>query len=287
MSKLISLPEAAGLVRDGQMIALGGNSLSRTPSAFARELVRQGRRGLTLIKTAGAYEIDLLCAAGAVAEVRSGYIGYENLYGMAPSYRRGVESGEIRVVEHACYSVIAGLRASAYGLPSQPVSGFDGSDTPALSGFLQVEDPYTGKSVYMIPKIRPDWAVIHVQHADAAGNARIDGGPFEDVLISRASEGVILTAERIAPTKFFEDKPERTNIPGFMVDAVVHLPGGAAPASCYPLYDTDEGAVAAFLEASTSTDASPESLRDHLRDWEERDHRTAEARDYRQTEKTE
>ncbi len=273
MSKLISLSEAGGLVRDGQMIALGGNSLSRTPSAFARELARQGRRNLIMIKTAGAYEIDLLCAAGAVAEVRAGYIGYENLFGMAPSYRRGVESGEIRVVEHACYSVIAGLRASAYGLPSQPVSGFDGSDTPASSGFLQAEDPYTGKSVYMIPKIRPDWAVVHVQHADAAGNARIDGGPFEDVLLSRASEGVILTAERIVETKFFEDKPERTNIPGFMVDAVVHLPGGAAPASCYPLYDTDEEAVAAFLGAA----ASPESLRDHLREWEVSDHRTPEA----------
>ena len=266
MSKLISLSEAGGLVRDGQMIALGGNSLSRTPSAL-------GVGVMVRLVGAGAYEIDLLCAAGAVAEVRAGYIGYENLFGMAPSYRRGVESGEIRVVEHACYSVIAGLRASAYGLPSQPVSGFDGSDTPASSGFLQAEDPYTGKSVYMIPKIRPDWAVVHVQHADAAGNARIDGGPFEDVLLSRASEGVILTAERIVETKFFEDKPERTNIPGFMVDAVVHLPGGAAPASCYPLYDTDEEAVAAFLGAADS----PESLRDHLREWEVSDHRTPEA----------
>lgn len=268
VSKLVSLPEAASLIGDGQMIALGGNSLSRSPSAFARELARQGRRGLRLIKTAGAYDIDLLCAAGAAAEVQSGYIGYENVFGMAPSYRHGVESGAVRAVEHACYSVIAGLRASSYGLPSQPVSGFDGSDTPALSGFLETEDPYTGKKVLMIPRIRPDWGVVHVQHADAEGNARIDGGPFEDVLISRASEGLIITAERIVETEFFRKKPERTNFPAFMTRAVVHAPGGAAPASCYPLYDMDEGAVAAFLDAAKS----PETLRAHLDEWRERDY---------------
>jgi glutaconate CoA-transferase subunit A len=268
VSKLISLQEAVALVEDDEMIAMGGNTLSRTPSSFARELVRQGRRGLRLIKTAGAYDIDLLCAAGAVAEIQSGYIGYENVFGMAPSYRHGVESGAVRVVEHACYSVIAGLRASSYGLPSQPINGFDGSDTPALSDFRYIDDPYTGKKVLMIPRIRPDWGVVHVQHADAEGNARIDGGPFEDVLISRASEGLIITAERIVETDFFRKKPERTNFPAFMTRAVVHAPGGAAPASCYPTYDIDVDAVAAFLQAAKS----PETLRGHLDEWRERDY---------------
>ena len=267
MSKLHSLQEAAALIENGQLIALGGNSLSRTPSALVRELARQGRRGLCLVKTAGAYDIDLLCAAGAAAEVRSGYVGYENLFGMAPSYRRGVEGGTVRAVEHVCYTVIAGLRASAYGLPSQPVAGMEGSDTPALTGFRKAEDPYTGKKVYMIPRIRPDWALLHVQHADAGGNARIDGGTFEDVLMSRAAEGVILTAERIVETDFFEEKPERTNIPAFLVRAVVHAPGGAAPAACFPLYDTDEDALSRFLEGA----GDPESLRGHLKEWEERD----------------
>ena len=273
MSKLHSLQEAAALIENGQLIALGGNSLSRTPSALVRELARQGRRGLCLVKTAGAYDIDLLCAAGAAAEVRSGYVGYENLFGMAPSYRRGVEGGTVRAVEHVCYTVIAGLRASAYGLPSQPVAGMEGSDTPALTGFRKAEDPYTGKKVYMIPRIRPDWALLHVQHADAGGNARIDGGTFEDVLMSRAAEGVILTAERIVETDFFEEKPERTNIPAFMVKAVVHAPGGAAPASCYPLYEMDMDAVARYLEAAGDAD----TLKGHLREWEERDRQPAEA----------
>lgn len=271
--KLLSLSEAAQLVKDGQMIALGGNSLTRSPAAFVRELTRQKRTGLCLIKTAGAYDVDLLCAAGVTSEVRSGYIGFENLFGLAPSYRGGVESGRVKAVEHTCYSVIAGLRASAYGLPSQPMAGLHESDVPELTGFRQAEDPYTGERVYMIPHIRPDWAVLHVQHADAEGNARIDGGPFEDVLMSRAAAGVILTAERIVNTSFFQERPERTNIPAFMVRAVVHAPQGAAPGSCFPLYDTDEEAVAAYLEAA----ADPNALSAHLSQWEKRDHQPVPA----------
>ena len=265
--KLISLEEAGGLVRDGQMLALGGNSLTRSPAAFIRELARQGRKGLCLVKTAGAYDVDLLCAAGAADEIRSGYIGFENLFGLAPAYRRGVENGTVRVVEHACYSVIAGLRASAYGLSSQPIASLEGSDAPALTGFKRVKDPYTGKSLYMIPRIRPDWAVLHVQAADAEGNGRISGGPFEDILMSRAAKAVILTAEQIHDSSDFAKEPERTSIPAFLVRAVVHAPRGATPGSCYPLYDTDETACAAYIEAA----ASKGGLRRHLTLWAERD----------------
>lgn len=269
--KLVALGEAVRWVENGQMVALGGNSLTRTPAAFVRELARQGRRELCLVKTAGGYDIDLLCAAGAASEVRSGYIGFENMFGLARAYRRGVESGNVRAVEHACYTVIAGLRAAAYGLPSQPVAGLNGSDVPGLSGFREAEDPYTGERVYMIPQIRPDWAVLHVQYADAEGNARIDGGVFEDVLMSRAARRVILTAERIVESEFFRERPERTNIPAFMVAAVVHAPGGAAPGSCFPFYNTDEKGVGAYIEASVER----ETLQAYLAGWEERDRRSA------------
>ena len=273
-AKLLTLPEAARLVGDGEMIALGGNSLTRLPSAFARELARQGKRGLRLVKTAGAYDIDLLCAAQAAVEVHSGYVGFENLFGLAPSYRKGVESGAVRAVEHACYTVIAGLRASAYGIPSQPVAGLQGSDVPGLTGFKEAADPYTGAKVFMVPRIRPRWAVLHVPWADAEGNARIEGGTFEDVLMTRAAEGVILTAERIAETSFFEARPERTQIPAFLVHAVVHAHGGARPGAGPPFYDLEEEAVARYLEQS----ASAEGLAAHLAEWEEKDHRPAEAR---------
>ncbi|MFQ5895729.1 MAG: CoA transferase, partial [Nitrospinota bacterium] len=79
--KLVTLSGAARLIQDGHTLALGGNTLSRAPNAFARELARQGRRGLALVKTAGAYDIDVLCAAGCAARVETGYVGFENLFG--------------------------------------------------------------------------------------------------------------------------------------------------------------------------------------------------------------
>ena len=266
--KLMSLTQAAALVQDGDLLALGGNALTRIPAAFVRELARQGRKDLSLVKTAGAYDVDLLCAAGTVAQTQTGYVGFENLFGLAPSYRRSVEEGRVQAVEHACSTVIAGLRASAYGLPSQPVAGLEGSDVAGHTGFRQVKDPYTGAPVFMVPRIRPRFAVLHATYADAEGNARIDGGAFEDVLMSRAAESVILTAERIEETSFFVEKPDRTAVPAFMVQAVVHAPGGARPGGCHPFYDIDEDAVGAYLDSAISAG----SLRSHLDSWEERDH---------------
>ena len=247
MSKLVSLADAAALVRDGETIACGGNLLHRGPFALVRELARQHRRDLEIVKTAGAYDVDLLAAAGCLRAASCGFVGFENEFGMAPSYRRAVESGVAEAREHACYTVIQGLRASAFGLPFMPAAGFDGSDLPEARGFRWVQDPYGGGHVLVVPPVRPAWALIHVPEADAEGNARILGSEFEDVLMSRAAAGVILSAERIVPTEHMAEQPELTRIPGFLVSAVVHAPRGAWPGSCYPLYAYDAAAVREYL----------------------------------------
>src|SRR5690348_383105 len=108
-----------------------------------------------------------------------------------------------------------------------PVAGMFGSDLPAASGFQTVRDPYTSAEVYVIPQIKPDWAVLHVQEADVLGNARVRGTPFWDRILSRAADNVIVTAERIVPTEDFTACPELTLAPGFLVAAVVAAPGGA------------------------------------------------------------
>lgn len=250
------------MVADGAKVALGGNLLHRSPLAFSRELARQGKKNLELIKTAGAYDIDLLCAAGCVAAVHAGFIGFENEFGLAPNYRKAVEEGRVAAQEHACYTVIAALRASAYGIPFQPVGGMMGSDLLAARGFVTLEDPYGQSSVVVIPRLTPDWAVIHVQEADVLGNARIYGSLFEDVLMTRAAQGVILTAEKIIPTEEFARAPELTQIPHFLTRAVVELPGGAFPGSCHPYYDYDPAGVKKYLEASGSS----ERLRAYLQE---------------------
>ena len=146
------------------------------------------------------------------------------------------------------------MRAASFGIPFQPVPGLTGSDVPATSGFARIKDPYSDQWLYAVPAIRPDWAVVHVPAADARGNARVLGTPFWDRVITRAARRVIVVAEEIVPSAELARQPELTAIPEMFVEAVVHLPGGARPTSCYPLYGVDEAAVWRYLELSRTPD---------------------------------
>ena len=248
--KRTTLGEAIGAVGDGARVALGGNTLHRGPGAAVHELVRQGRRGLEIVKTAGSYDVDLLCGMGVAGSVAVGFVGFETAFGMAPSYRRAVEGGRVEAKEHACYTVIAGLRAAIQGVPFMPVAGLTGSDLPGARGFQTVIDPYTGAAVVVVPALVPDVAIVHVQEADIEGNARIVGTRFEDVLMAQAARRVIVTAERIVDGATFEGTPETVAIPAFLVDAVVEAPGGAWPFGCAGVYGYDGEYLAAYVAAS-------------------------------------
>lgn len=260
--KITTLATAIAAIPDGAIVALGGNTLHRGPFAAVHEMVRQEKRGLELVKTAGAYDVDLLCGTGCVGAVSAGFVGFETLYGLAPSYRRTVEAGEVAAKEHACYSVIAGLRAAIQGVPFMPIAGMTGSDLPATRGFATIEDPYTGAEVVVIPELMPDVAIVHVQEADRLGNARIFGTRFEDLLMVQAARHVIVTAERIVDGAAFERTPESVAISGFLVDAVVDAPGGAWPGGCAGCYDHDAEYLAAYIAASQR----PDSLRQFVAD---------------------
>ena len=263
-SKLTSLADAISTIKDDDIVALGGNTLHRGPCAAVHELVRQGRRGLEVVKTAGAYDVDLLCAMGVARAVSAGYVGFETPFGMAPGYRRAVEAGTVAAKEHACYTVIAGLRAAIQGVPFMPVAGMLGSDLLTARGFKTMADPYTGAEVVAVPALIPDVAIIHLQEADAEGNGRISGTRFEDVLMAQAARRVIVTAERIVDGEAFEAVPETVAIPGFMVDAVVEAPRGAWPSSCAGHYDYDEEYLAAYMSASRDLDALARFVEDHV-----------------------
>ncbi len=138
--------------------------------------------------------------------------------------------------------------------------GFAGSDIPERSGIHTIEDPYTGETLYAIPRLQPDWAIIHVHAADAEGNARIGGNRAFDFEMTRAARSVIITAEEIVSSETIMEEPELTVVPGFMVRAVVHAPGGAGPCSCYPNYEVDEAEMRRYMELSQT----PEGLADYL-----------------------
>lgn len=125
-----------------------------------------------------------------------------------------------------------------------------GSDIVEASGLKSVVDPYGGSSVVVVPRLQPDWAILHVQEADCRGNARILGSVFWDRLAARASSGVILTAERIVSSQELARQPELSVIPSLFVQAVVEAPRGAAPCSCAPFYDIDRQGVEGYLETT-------------------------------------
>lgn len=248
--KRTSLDAAIAEIRDGARVALGGNTLHRGPCAAVHEIVRQRKRELEIVKTAGAYDVDLLSGTGCASSASVGFVGFETVFGMAPRYRRAVEQGAVEVKEHACYSVIAGLRAAIQGVPFMPIAGMTGSDLPEARGFVRIADPYGGGEVVVIPALIPDVAIIHVQEADAEGNGRIVGTRFEDVLMAQAAKRVIVTTERIVDGASFEATPETVAIPGFLVDAVVEAPRGAWPCSCAGEYDYDAEYLAAYVAAA-------------------------------------
>jgi glutaconate CoA-transferase subunit A len=146
------------------------------------------------------------------------------------------------------------MQAASQGIPFQPVCGLHETDLPGATGFAPVRDPYSGETVYVVPSIRPDWAVVHVHEADAQGNARIYGSPGYDLVMVEAAARVILTAERLLPGEEFAAHPEWTKIPGVFVTAVIVLPGGARPCGCSPDYDVDESGIEAYLQAAGSED---------------------------------
>ena len=249
MSKIISMQEAAALVSDGAVLGIGGNVLHRAPMAFIRELIRQRKSNLKLVKTAGAMDVDMLCLGGCVTSVDAGFISYESEFSLAMHYRKAVESGRVKGNEHACSTVISALRAASYGIGFMPVKGLTVSDLIEENDyFTRIQDPFTNEIVTVVKAIRPDVAVIHVQEADEDGNGRITGPLFEDVLLSRAAKNVILTAEHIVPGSLLASGAKKADIPYFLVGGVVHAAKGAAPCSCAGNYDIDAKGIGIFKE---------------------------------------
>ena len=146
------------------------------------------------------------------------------------------------------------MQAASLGIPFQPIPGLHGTDVAAASGFATMRDPYSNEEVYVVPRIRPDWAVLHVHEADDQGNARLRGSPGYDLVMVEASSRVILTTERLLSIEETAARPELTRIPGIFVTAVALVPNGAFPCGCMPDYDVDPEGIEDYLQATRSGD---------------------------------
>lgn len=237
--KIVSLEEALDLVADGNTVGLGGMTLYRRPMAAVRDLIRRKMKDLTIVSFAAAVETDMLIGAGSVGTVRCCYLGMEFL-GLAPNFRRAVESGRLEVVEETELTLGGALLAAMQMSTFHAVRELLGTDILKVRSDLKVIScPITGAPVVAIPALRPDVAIIHVQKADQDGNAQIVGQLCIDKQLAAVAQKVILTAERIVDTEEIVNHPAKAQIVNFDVDAVVRVPFGAHPTSCYPYYTLD------------------------------------------------
>ena len=237
------------MVSDGERLAMGGLLLQRIPSAFSRELARQKKKGLKVMRTAANYDFDLLCQAGCVDEIAAGFVSFEAEFGLAPSFRKSVRDEKVKFEENSCYTIISSLRAAEFGVPFIPIA--DLGKSHITGKFRRAKNPYGDGEVLTVPAIYPDWAVLHVQESDSEGNAVILGPVYEDILMARAARKIILTTEKIVSDEEINSKLDLAVIPGHKVAAVVELPNGAEPASCYPYYDYSPEKVDEYLSIKT------------------------------------
>jgi glutaconate CoA-transferase subunit A len=252
MSKCLSLSEAVErYVPDGVgLLAVGGMHLHNNPMALVREVIRQDRKIRRLLTSpCGALNADLLLGAGLVREIATSYVGFEHL-GLAPCFRRAAESGTIRILECDEAYITHGLYAGAGGLPFIALpAGLEISEVPKVNqeSYAMTTDPFTGGQVLVGAPLCPDVALIHASMADERGNAVIAGAHFVDKLMVQASKTVLLQVEEVVSTEEIARHPVGATIPGFLVHAVVEVPGGCYPTASHGAYDFDEEQIKLYM----------------------------------------
>jgi acyl CoA:acetate/3-ketoacid CoA transferase alpha subunit len=263
VDKLMTEQEAVSrFVYDGCYIGTELYGTVRCPMSLVREVARQGIKDLR-VAGQGVAELDIWLAAGMVKSLDITYIGLE-VYGVSKALRREVESGRVeQVVEWSNGGITWRFKAASMGVPFLPVRAMLGTDTLKYSAAKVVKCPFTGEKLALLPALILDVGLIHVHRADRCGNCQIEGISGFSFEMSRASKRLIVSAEEIVPTEEIRKYPDRTLIPYYLVDAVVHTPFGSHPGEMAYMYCRDEDEIKAWVEAS----ATEEGSQAYLKDW--------------------
>jgi glutaconate CoA-transferase subunit A len=246
--KVVTLDEIASFVNDGASVGIGGSTISRTPMASIWQLIRAGKKDLSCSRCIISTDGDLLLGAGVSRHIISSWFAQGILWGLSKVVRHHVEGGLARYDEWSHMAMGMRFRAGAMGVPFMPLRSMLGSGVlEKRPEAKQIDCPFTGEKLLLVPALNPDVALIHVQRCDAYGNAQIDGLQFMDIDLAMAANRVILTTERIVPNDQIRRAPDHTKIPFFCVDAVAEVPFGSAPHECYGLYEPMIGHLEAYV----------------------------------------
>ena len=236
-------------VQDGDLVGIGGLSFWRKPIAACKEIIRQDKKDLSLCTFVGGIEIDMLVAAGCASKVRACFVGME-IFGMAPHYKKAVESGSVKVSEESEASIALGLKSSYLKVPFMPLKGMIGTDFPKVRDDIkQFEDPLgSGTQLMALPKIDLDVAILHVPYADQYGNGNIAGAVWVDDDMAKTAKKTIIICERLLETEDIRYLRGKAQLPMQTTNAVVKVPFGAHPTSGYDRYTFDALHIQEYLK---------------------------------------
>ena len=265
MSKVRSMHDAiAEFVADGASVAMGLQLEQMIPFAAGHEIIRQKKRGLTLIGPISDILFDQLIGAGCAEKVIAAWVG-NVMMGSAYNFRRSAEQDGMKVFNMTNFTLALALQAGAMGVPFMPTKTALGTDTANGSHFFyQIFSPFAPKeSLWAVRALNPDVTIVHVQRADAEGNAHCWGNFGVMLEGVRAAKRVIVVAEELVSPEIIRSDPNRTVIPGFLVNAVIECPWGAHPSPVQGYYSRDNDFFREY-HAETKTKENSDTW---LREW--------------------
>ena len=241
MNKQMSAADVVSQLQDGMTIGIGGWGPRRKPMALVREILRSDLKDLTIVAYGGA-DVGMLCAAGKVKKVIFAFVSLDFIP-LEPFFRQARQNGAIETMEVDEGMLLLGLRAAAWGMPYMPTKIGLGTDVIKVNPDIKVIDsPYDDKEWVAMPAIKLDVALVHADRADTRGVCQVKGPDIHiDEEIVRAADKTFVSVDEIVDTDYFAEGEEYRYVfwERSMTTGVVHIPGGAHPTSCLPLYGFD------------------------------------------------
>ena len=254
----------AELVRDGDTVAIEGFT-HLISFAAGHEIIRQRRRDLILARMTPDLIYDQMIAAGCARKLIFSWLGNPGV-GSLHAIRRATEAAppELALEEYSHFGMVCRYTAGAMNLPFFPLRSYTGTDLPSANPLIRpIESPYGDETVYAVPPLRPDVTIVHAQRADAAGNTQVWGLLGCQKEAAFAADRVIVVVEQLVDEAVVRADPNRTIIPGLIVDAVVVEPYGAHPSYAQGHYDRDNAFYLEWDKVSREAD----SLSAWLDEW--------------------
>jgi glutaconate CoA-transferase, subunit A len=274
LSKVCDLEGLVDEVQPGMSISFSGFAHSMTPMAVVRELIRRRVNQLTLIGIAEAWAADMLAGAGALNRMVFSNFMFEG-FGLCRNFSRVIERGEVAFEDYSHFALACRFAAAGLGLPFTAVRSLLGSDLLTDAGgaprieHQEIESPFGGGRVVLLPPAAPDVVVIHGHRGDRHGNIQVEGATAVIEEQARAGTRVLATVETIVEESEIRAAPEQTIVPGLLISRIAEVPYGAHPTGMYRLYDADYEHIAEYIEASRD----PTRFTAYLSDVTAGDHR--------------